>query len=87
MDDQPGCFGVVLRPWQHHAKVVISHTNLISTMSIIRSLMIFVNLLIASSISFARAVELSEDPVHVKMGKKFYIEQCAIYHVVSFEEQ
>ena len=78
---------MVLKPWQHHAKAVISHTNLTRTMSIIRFLMIFVAMSIASSISFVGAIELRQGPVHVKMSKKLYLEKCASCHGVNLEGQ
>ena len=69
---------MVLKPWQHHAKVVISHTNWIRTMTMSRFLMILVALSTISSTSFADGIELRpNDPVYVKMGEKVYLEQCA----------
>ena len=78
---------MALKLWQHHAKAVISHTNLTRTMSIIRFLMIFVAMSIASSISFVGAIELRQGPVHVKMSKKLYLEKCASCHGVDLVEQ
>ena len=78
---------MALKPWQHHAKAVISHTNLTRTMSIICFLTIFVAMSIASSISFVEAIELKQDPVHVKVSKKLYLEKCASCHGVNLVEQ
>ena len=79
---------MVLKPWQHHAKVVISLTNWIRTMTTSRFLLIFVALSTMSSTSFAGVVELRpNDPVYVKMGEKVYLEQCASCHGVNLEGQ
>ena len=75
---------MVLKPSQHHAKVVISLTNWTRTMTTSRFLLIFVALLTLSSTSFAEAIELRpNDPVYVKMGEKVYLEQCASCHGVN----
>ena len=47
----------------------------------------FVAMSIASSISFAGAIELRQDPVHVKMSKKLDLEKCASFHGVNLVEQ
>ena len=79
---------MVLKPSQHHAKVVISLTNWTRTMTTSRFLLIFVALLTLSSTSFAEAIELRpNDPVYVKMGEKVYLEQCASCHGVNLEGQ
>ena len=79
---------MALKPWQHHAKVVISLTNWIRAMTNSRFLLISVALLTVSSTSFAEAVELRpNDPVYVKMGEKVYLEQCASCHGVNLEGQ
>ena len=76
------------KPWQHHVKVVINLTNWIRTMTTSRFLLISVALLILSSTSFAKAIELRpNDPVYVKMGEKVYLEQCASCHGVDLVEQ
>ena len=65
---------MVLKPWQHHAKVVISLTNWIRTMTTSRFLLISVALLAVSSTNFAEAIELRpNDPFYVKMGEKVYL--------------
>ena len=62
---------MVLKPWQHHAKVVISLTNWIRTMTISRILLVSVAVLTVLSTSFAGAIELKpNDPVYVKMDEK-----------------
>ena len=79
---------MALKPWQHHAKVVISLTNWIRAMTNSRFSLVPVALLIVSSNSFAEAVELRpNDPVYVKMGEKVYLEQCASCHGVNLEGQ
>ena len=79
---------MVLKPWQHHAKVAINLTNWIRTMTTSRFLLISVALLTVSSTSFAEAIELRpNDPVYVKMGEKVYLEQCASCHGVNLEGQ
>ena len=79
---------MVLKPWQHHVKVVISLTNWIRTMTTFCLLVIFVALSTVSSTSFAGVIELrSNDPVYVKMGEKVYREQCASCHGVNLEGQ
>ena len=78
---------MALKPWQHHAKAVISHTNLTRTTSIIRFVTIFVAMSIALSISFVGANELRQELVHVKMSKKLYLEKCASCHGVNLVEQ
>jgi hypothetical protein len=79
---------MVLKPWQHHVKVVISLTNWIRTMTTFRFLMISVALSTISSTSFADGIELRpNDPVYVKMGEKVYLEQCASCHGVNLEGQ
>ena len=79
---------MVLKPWQRHAKVVISHTNWIRAMSIPRFLLISVTLSTMSLTSFAGAIELRpNDPVYVKMGEKVYLEQCSSCHGVNLEGQ
>ena len=79
---------MVLKPWQHHVKVVINLTNLIRTMTTSRFLLVSVALLTLSSTSFAEAIELRpNDPVYVKMGEKVYLEQCASCHGVNLEGQ
>ena len=79
---------MVLKPWQHHAKVVISLTNWIRTLKISRFLMISIALPTVSSTSFAGVIELRpSDPVYVKMGEKVYLEQCASCHGVNLEGQ
>ena len=79
---------MVLKPWQHHAKVVISLTNWIKAMATSRFLLISFAFLTLSSTSFAETVELRpNDPVYVKMGEKIYLEQCASCHGVNLEGQ
>jgi mono/diheme cytochrome c family protein len=79
---------MVLKPWQHRVKVVISLTNWIRTMTTFRFLMISVALSTISSTSFADGIELRpNDPVYVKMGEKVYLEQCASCHGVNLEGQ
>ena len=79
---------MVLKPWQHHAKVVISRTNWIRTMSTSQSLVLWLALSTVSSTSFAGVIELRpNDPVYVKMGEKVYLEQCASCHGVNLEGQ
>ena len=79
---------MVLKLWQHHAKVVISLTNWIRAIMVSRFLLIFVALSTVSSTGFAGVVELRpNDPVYVKMGEKVYLEQCASCHGVNLEGQ
>ena len=79
---------MVSKPWQHHAKVVISRTSWIRVMSLFRFMMIYFTLSIVSSTITAGAVELRpNDPVYVKMGEKLYLEQCASCHGVNLEGQ
>ena len=78
---------MALKPWQHHAKAVISHTNLTRTISMIRFLTIFVAVSTASSISFVGAIELRHDPVYVKLSKKLHLEKCASCHGANLLEQ
>ena len=75
---------MVLQPWQHHAKVVISLTNWIRTMTISRILLASVAVLTVLSTSFAAAIELRpNDPVYVKMEEKVCLEQCTSCHAVN----
>ena len=79
---------MALKPWQHHAKVVISRTNWIRTMSTSHILIVWLALSTLSLTSFAGAIELRpDDPVYVKMGEKLYLEQCASCHGVNLEGQ
>ena len=79
---------MVLEPWQHHAKVVISLTNWIRTMTISHILLVSGDVLTVLSTSFSGAIELrTNDPVYVKMDEKFCLEQCTGCHSVNLEGQ